>query len=311
MAFPLQIDPEARPTVLDLLLAMREISRGAPLPPYELSPEAVQRRAARIAADEVRKAKAKKKTGPTVPEVKRAAPPSVNSVAAKRLAAKRGGSTDFAESGGTEDFFSASPEASHSQSVHANNLRSVSVEAAGFDPFNDNQQSNSSPSFPPAQQNSTFLVDAWGNPPEEDLFAASTIKSAPASATFDPFATEDNPSTTRTSFTATPAKAPTSSSVGSSSSAKNHIVAASSTSTFDPFAVDDVAAAVPVVSATKPASQRGTSGSNKSSNSVASSLFGSIDEAPAPGMSLNLFKSIIMKFVHRIYAFRQTRFSRF
>lgn len=76
---------------------MREIARGNPLPPYQLSEEALRRRQERLAADEVRHKQTKKK--PVQDSLlgqhsQKAAAPASNSVAAKRLAAKRGMAID-------------------------------------------------------------------------------------------------------------------------------------------------------------------------------------------------------------------------
>jgi hypothetical protein len=186
----LDIDPEARPIILELLLAMREISKGSPLPPYELSAEALQRRAARIAADEVRNTKTKKKPTATPIDTKRSAPPSANSVAAKRLAAKRGVSVDATDNHLTpgpsssfqEDLFSNSNASVGNFAFPGNNDGTDFVQDAGFDPFDDvgpaNHHSNSSDS----------AVDVWDATSGGATTVSATVRRPSFSTADDAFA---------------------------------------------------------------------------------------------------------------------------
>lgn len=185
-----QIDPEARPIILELLLAMREISKGSPLPPYELSAEALQRRAARIAADEVRNTKAKKKPTATPIDTKRSAPPSANSVAAKRLAAKRGVSVEV-----TDNHLTPGPSTSFQEDLFGNSIARVEnfafpgnndgtdfVQDAGFNPFDDdgpaNHQRNSSDS----------AVDVWDATSGGATTVSATVRRPSFSTADDSFA---------------------------------------------------------------------------------------------------------------------------
>lgn len=73
---------------------MVALSKGKPLPLYELSQEAERRRRDRLEANELRLKKAAAKKGPPIANAAatpKAVPISSNSVAAKRLAALRGG----------------------------------------------------------------------------------------------------------------------------------------------------------------------------------------------------------------------------
>jgi len=85
-------DPEARPTLDQLLYWVGQLIQGQPLPEYILTPEAQQKRIDRIAANNVRAQKkgAKKPQPVAAPKATQAGVAS-DSVAAKRLAAKRGG----------------------------------------------------------------------------------------------------------------------------------------------------------------------------------------------------------------------------
>jgi hypothetical protein len=86
------VDPEARPSADQAFQALSAVATGSPLPPYNLSAEALQRRQEREEAAKKREIKtaAKKQVAPVIPQ--RAAPAQLdaNSVAARRLAAKKG-----------------------------------------------------------------------------------------------------------------------------------------------------------------------------------------------------------------------------
>lgn len=130
----LDIDPEARPSIAELLTMLVELAAGRPLPAYELTAEAIKRREDRIAANQVRESKAKKKAAPVVP-LRKGVPPSANSVAAKRLAAKRGQPLPSGE----EDLFDSSSPTEFDTSPTAHSARSapVGLAVSSFDPFGD------------------------------------------------------------------------------------------------------------------------------------------------------------------------------
>jgi AP2-associated kinase len=262
--------PEARPTIFELLLAMREVSKGSPLPPYELSAEALQRRAERIAADEVRKIKAKKKPNATPIDTKRSAPPSANSVAAKRLAAKRGVSVDANDnslildpsSSFQEDLFSSSSVGTKNAAFSPGNDAADFGQDIGFDPFDGGHADHHSSSGGSA-------VDAWDATPatnlaapvrrpsfstNDDAFAptGSSIDHNAKSDTFDPFANE------------------------SSHTAAVSVDPASHSDGFDPFAPSDT------VTATSSAFFDDNSFQpTQPTSSVASALFDTVDDIPA------------------------------
>eukprot|EP00604_Paraphysomonas_vestita_P002304 CAMPEP_0174817966 /NCGR_PEP_ID=MMETSP1107-20130205/547_1 /TAXON_ID=36770 /ORGANISM="Paraphysomonas vestita, Strain GFlagA" /LENGTH=365 /DNA_ID=CAMNT_0016029191 /DNA_START=795 /DNA_END=1892 /DNA_ORIENTATION=+ len=87
----LDLDPEARPTITEIRSAIKAISQGDPLPPYELSEVAQQRKEERRLSQLKRANQGQKKAAvlPTREHV----PLAANSVAARRLAAKRSGAT--------------------------------------------------------------------------------------------------------------------------------------------------------------------------------------------------------------------------
>jgi len=97
----LDVDPEARSTVDELLHCVVELAAGRSLPAYSLSPEALRRREERLEADKLRDNKNKKKpTSCGTANNFRKAVPMADSVAARRLAAKRGQSSKTNESAG-------------------------------------------------------------------------------------------------------------------------------------------------------------------------------------------------------------------
>eukprot|EP01039_Chlorochromonas_danica_P000800 gene800-868_t len=183
----LDIDPEARPTVAELLEMVVELAAGRPLPPYQLTEEAIKRREARLEADKVRECKNKKKAAPAPPP-RKGQPPSSNSVAAKRLAAKRGhlpsDSTETSPQALDEDLFQAAPALSPPSTVGSASAATTGAAVAiaatplvvsSFDPFDDSdnavvvpRSSLKRPSFssptdsiaPPAAAPATVLVDS-------------------------------------------------------------------------------------------------------------------------------------------------------
>lgn len=85
-------DPEVRPTLDQLLYWISQLIQGQPLPEYILTAEAQQKRVDRIAANNVRaQKKSTKKPQPVAAPKATQAGVASDSVAAKRLAAKRGG----------------------------------------------------------------------------------------------------------------------------------------------------------------------------------------------------------------------------
>lgn len=88
----LDVDPEARPNVEELFLAISALATGKPLPQYEISAEALQIKREREESNRRREQKTKKSyvSQPAVPVRKAPVELSGNSVAARRLAAKQG-----------------------------------------------------------------------------------------------------------------------------------------------------------------------------------------------------------------------------
>lgn len=168
----LDFDAEARPTVSDLLAACNSIEQDQPLPQYELTAEARQRRAAREAAahkSPVVKV-VKKPTGPVMP-ARSTVPAGTSSAAAKRLAAMKGTAsapevTVFDAPAFEAPSFDAPafPERSHSSSP----IRSQSPQT--FEPQNQGLPSGGSgffEEFAPAPVNATasgFDFDAFSAP---------------------------------------------------------------------------------------------------------------------------------------------------
>ena len=88
----LDFDPEARPDVHYLLAATQCVLNGQPLPPYEISALARERKAAREAAKKKTNApkQVAKASGPVIP-ARSSAPSGTSSAAERRLAAMKGG----------------------------------------------------------------------------------------------------------------------------------------------------------------------------------------------------------------------------
>lgn len=245
------------------------------MPPYELSAEATQRRAERLAADEVRQAKAKKKPVANPIDVKRSAPPSANSVAAKRLAVKRGGTatvtTAPAVSSSHDDLFASSSSAS---SAIPSSADQFGVEDAGFDPFGDSSA---------AQHNDFSAADDWSDvhvTPTPNNSVANSHKAVPPSSTVvrkPSFSADDHD-----------VFAP---SVSNGGGGGGH-GGSTGTNEFDPFAdstpsvVASIHAAVPTNNTFDPFAEPTTHDDefapSKPTGSAAAALFGAVHEDDAP-----------------------------
>ena len=132
----LDVDPEARPTCAQLVSAFAALSQGAPLPPYELSTMALQKRSEREEAAVKRASKQTKKAykhGGPLPPKPTATAGDVSGAAARRLAAKKGVSYQAPAASNQSQSFGAAPVAAFDTDF------STPVAAAGggneFDPF--------------------------------------------------------------------------------------------------------------------------------------------------------------------------------
>jgi hypothetical protein len=159
-----------------------ELAANRPLPPYQLSAEALQRREERLAATILRDNKIKKKVAPVVP-ARKGMPPSANSVAAKRLAAKRGQPFDQAH----EDLFEAGPS-SCEQPRSSFSAAPAAVAFSSFDPFDD------APATAPA-----LIASSTSAPVQTDLSHHPQLpqRKASAAATLDSGVGVDKPGTVR------------------------------------------------------------------------------------------------------------------
>lgn len=147
---------------------MREIARGNPLPPYQLSEEALRRRQERLAADEVRQKQTKKKplqNSLLEQYSQKAAAPASNSVAAKRLAAKRGMPT-------TNNFITSTTANTASASEP--------LFEASFDAFDSNP-----PQHPPSHQQQKFADEEDDLPTYHAPAVSSGQRLQTADALFD------------------------------------------------------------------------------------------------------------------------------
>lgn len=163
------MDPEARPSCAELISQLAEIYAGRPLPPFMLSEEALQRRKEREAKNVVR-SDSRKKAAPVVPQ-RKGAPPSANSAAAKRLAAKKG---DVLTSPAPIDSFGPSSNGGGSS----------------FDPFAE----NADPHFD-AQPISVLGNNSDFDPFADDSSTSTVVRQPSFSGTRSSFSSEFAPST--------------------------------------------------------------------------------------------------------------------
>eukprot|EP01034_Spumella_vulgaris_P021833 gene21833-27904_t len=227
----LDVDPEARLSVAQCLECTAALASNRPLPDFPLSAEAAQRRAERIAANELRQSKQKKVVVAAPRKV--VAPLDSNSVAARRLAAKRGG-TSGANTPGTDLF-------GDNSSPRVNNTRQESSKspefAVDFDAFpsqESNSNSNSSAAFSSKSQGNQF-ADFDDAPIKA---ASNTISNA--NSLFD----DDDEEDVHSAAPAAPVQAFSSSSKSSGHTFDAFESDAASTATFDAFAPTSAVAAV-------------------------------------------------------------------
>eukprot|EP01038_Epipyxis_sp_PR26KG_P007941 gene7941-10775_t len=202
----LDIDPEARPSIQQLLEMVTVLATGNPLPSYELSSEALQRRQDRIAANKVRESKNVVKKVAPAPIQKKVLPLDSSSVAARRLAAKRGGNSALTP-GGTTPFSPNNNKIESADIFFANENDGNQSTIADFADFDNtvgevNRLSNDLvPNFESDQFNS-FQAQPYTTFPiittNDNLFDAfeegfPSAGSQAVSSAFDPFST--NPST--------------------------------------------------------------------------------------------------------------------
>lgn len=188
-----------------MLNYLAEIASGRPLPPHQLSAEAIRRREERIAADQLRESKSKKNKGPVVPD-RKGAPPASSSVAAKRLAAKRGQplADDPVESfgssnKGTVDFqsdFSEFNTTGNSSNAFGSSSVNQAVSFGGEDIFASHSTAATSNAFAANEvdlfASTSTAAQSFGA--DFDEFGSTTAASS--SAHFDAFASDNahNPS---------------------------------------------------------------------------------------------------------------------
>ena len=197
--YVIQVDPEARPDIPQIITAVVALSKGKPLPPYQLSEEAERRRRDRLAANELRQKKAAAgKKCPSTNAAPKAVPISSNSVAAKRLAALRGGPVSegstsnsssssssssqlldefdpFASSGtaSVDDFQPTESSAYNDFAFSASQAQATSFPA--FDAFGLEDSVAASPPSPPAPTSTPSIVDL-----ETDWLDSLPSSSAPS-----------------------------------------------------------------------------------------------------------------------------------
>ena len=155
------------------------LSKGKPLPPYQLSEEAEKRRRDRLAADELRQKKAAAKKGPSTAAVSaapKAIPISSNSVAAKRLAALRGG--QLPEGGGSSS--SSSSQLLDEFDPFGSTLPTGLISVDDFQPTFSTAPVDST--FNSSQTQAAFpAFDAFGWEGDVDAVAAAPVSVAAAS----------------------------------------------------------------------------------------------------------------------------------
>jgi len=180
----IDIDPEARPTIIQLIESTTAFSQGKPLPPYQLTNEAKKKREERIAANTVRENKKAIKKPTNVVPLKNTLPLDSNSVAARRLAVKRGDinvhptveknknkneSNHYQQQNEVNANFSFfDTNHNNDNKINNNNNNKVLIDDQTFDPFNND-------SFQTTTKNisNSFVADF-----EPDLFSNSTAINA-------------------------------------------------------------------------------------------------------------------------------------
>jgi hypothetical protein len=187
-----QLDPEARPAIFEIKAAIKALSQGEPLPPYELSEIAQQRKEERRLSEMRRANQTQKKAAPL--PTREHVPLAANSVAARRLAAKRSGvstggdvigsvphpgyaSAAPSSSGGADFFFDDSaPIAAAAPAASASTAHELDFFGASSAPAPAVVSSSASASSAKVSASNDFF-DAFSTPA-----AAPAAPSAPAPA---------------------------------------------------------------------------------------------------------------------------------
>mmetsp|Transcript_15865 Transcript_15865/g.23892 ORF Transcript_15865/g.23892 Transcript_15865/m.23892 type:complete len:604 (-) Transcript_15865:166-1977(-) len=175
----LDMEPEARPSVPQIAEAINAILTGAPLPPYELSDIAKQRKQERIDAQN-RRAQLQKKKTPNVLPTREHVPLAANSVAARRLAAKRAGG------GGITEVAGAIPHPGYASKPST--APTSSAREGGSDMFFSTESSEPAPIRPAAPSTSDGL-DLFDSSPASSQAMPSQSATASSASFFDDFAT--------------------------------------------------------------------------------------------------------------------------
>jgi len=175
----LDVDPEARPTIQQVINALQCLSSGRPLPAYEVPEEVLtfkkqrEENAARREAKNKAAEKSKRgMAGILANRKSNAASFSGNSVAARRLAQMRGGA------GGDGDFSSGGSSASFPSDGGAND----------FNPFSDSSPASGSSADPftvGSPKNNTISVDDFFNDAPASSISASVSTFADNNSNID------------------------------------------------------------------------------------------------------------------------------
>ena len=195
----IQMDPECRPSLPELIEWVDALSHASPLPAQHLSEEALQCRANRLAADEIRqtklasklaKAKAAAKVVPKKPVAM-----SANSVAARRLATMRGLpvpelSPHQHQQQHHDDFHSHHSQSQqhhnqqqhHQQEDYGQDEVNAQEDDGEFDPFANHTTASSSTAVPASTRAATAAV-----PPSFASFQEVEENYSREDSSFDPF----------------------------------------------------------------------------------------------------------------------------
>jgi hypothetical protein len=188
------MDPEARPSLAETLYAIKAIAMGSPLPPYELSDQAKEKKEERRQA-QLRRANQTQKKSAALP-TRDHVPLAANSVAARRLAAKRGGTAATSEG----SFSAPIASASSSSSFLFDDSAPIPAAASSSAPLDLFGPSHPAPA---AQVASSSLFDDFSAPTP----VPAKTSSAPAPAV-DLFATDFFSSPAQNQATSTPVSVP-------------------------------------------------------------------------------------------------------
>lgn len=281
----LDMDPEARPSLDEIFDALSAAASGNPLPPYQLSEIAIQRKQERENASKRREQKTQKKSSNSnfIPARKEPISLASNSVAARRLAAKKGVDGNPLSQHVTNDALSSSSFVTTFADFDSSNNNSGELFQTSsnefsadfgdfgetshntFDAFESqtpaqSHSSNFTPNFVDFESQPTTSTLTFHQPhafPSNDLLGADLLDSSSSSIKpFDAFSSGHSEAHSFDPFPSAPTSAPSATAVfasfdfnnSSSSSASSSSFATDGFSGFDAFSKTDRSVQTEIIS---------------------------------------------------------------